>query len=214
MSLFDLRNLFNVDPFLLQNFFRKPGIQYFPCNLSGRLSQAHDQYIRVVPPACPARRFSVTAQCRSDPPYLVCGDRRSCKYVFSSLATAIFIASPPSELIRILLNAAMQIERQKYLGAGPYERLEERQGYANEYKPKSVKTGLGEVTFDIPQVREVGFYPGALEKGLHSERALNLTLAEMHVQSVFTRKVKAAMEQLCGPRFPLPKSVVPRPNWM
>lgn len=102
------------------------------------------------------------------------------------------------ELIRILVNAAMQIERQKYLGAGPYERSEERQGYANGYKPKTVKTRLGEVTFDIPQVREGGFYPGALEKGLRSERALNLTLAEMYVQGVSTRKVKAVIEQLCG----------------
>jgi putative transposase len=102
------------------------------------------------------------------------------------------------ELIRILVNAAMQIERQKYLGAGPYERSEERQGYANGYKPKTVKTRLGEVTFDVPQVREGGFYPGALEKGLRSERALNLTLAEMYVQGVSTRKVKAVIEQLCG----------------
>ena len=102
------------------------------------------------------------------------------------------------ELIRILVNAAMQIERQKYLGAGPYERSDERQGYANGYKPKTVKTRIGEVTFDIPQVREGGFYPGALEKGLRSERALNLTLAEMYVQGVSTRKVKAVIEQLCG----------------
>ncbi|MBE0411599.1 MAG: IS256 family transposase, partial [Anaerolineales bacterium] len=102
------------------------------------------------------------------------------------------------ELIRILVNAAMQIERQKYLGAGPYERSEERQGYANGYKPKTVKTRLGEVTFDVPQVREGGFYPGALEKGLRSERALNLTMAEMYVQGVSTRKVKTVIEQLCG----------------
>lgn len=102
------------------------------------------------------------------------------------------------ELIRILVNAAMQIERQKYLGAGLYERSEERQGYANGYKPKTVKTRVGEVTFDVPQVREGGFYPGALEKGLRSERALNLTLAEMYVQGVSTRKVKAVIEQLCG----------------
>ena len=102
------------------------------------------------------------------------------------------------ELIRILVNTAMQYERQKYLGAGPYERTSERQGYANGYKPKTVKTRLGEITFDIPQVREGGFYPGALEKGLRSERALNLTLAEMYVQGVSTRKVKAVIERLCG----------------
>jgi putative transposase len=102
------------------------------------------------------------------------------------------------ELIRIFVNAAMQVERQKYLGAGPYERSEQRQGYANGYKPKTVKTRMGEVTFDVPQVREGGFYPGALEKGLRSERALNMTLAEMYVQGVSTRKVKAVIERLCG----------------
>ena len=59
-------------------------------------------------------------------------------------------------------------------------------------------TRLGEITFDIPQVREGGFYPQALEKGLRSERALHLTLAEMYVQGVSTRKVSAIIEQLCG----------------
>lgn len=102
------------------------------------------------------------------------------------------------ELIRILINAAMQIERQKHLGAGLYERSSERQGYANGYKSKTVKTRLGEITFDVPQVREGGFYPGALEKGLRSERALNLALAEMYVQGVSTRKVNAVIGQLCG----------------
>ena len=102
------------------------------------------------------------------------------------------------ELLRVLVNAAMQVERQKHLGAGPYERSPQRQGHANGYKPKTVTTRLGKITFDVPQVREGGFYPGALEKGLRSERALNLTLAEMYVQGVSTRKVKAITEQLCG----------------
>jgi transposase-like protein len=57
---------------------------------------------------------------------------------------------------------------------------------------------VGDITFSIPQVREGGFYPGALEKGLRSERALTLALAEMYVQGVSTRKVKAITEQLCG----------------
>jgi len=102
------------------------------------------------------------------------------------------------ELIRILVNAAMQIERQKHLGAGWHERTPERQGHANGYKSKTVQTRVGDITFDIPQVREGGFYPGALEKGLRSERALTMALAEMYVQGVSTRKVKAITEQLCG----------------
>jgi len=100
--------------------------------------------------------------------------------------------------LRVFVNTAMQVEREKYLQASEYERTEQRKGYANVYKPKTVKTGLGEVTFAVPQVREGGFYPSALEKGLRSERALTMTLAEMYVQGVSTRKVKAITEQLCG----------------
>lgn len=102
------------------------------------------------------------------------------------------------EMIRVMVNEAMRIERENYLGAKPYERSEESQGHANGYKPKTIKTRVGEVTFDIPQVREGGFYPHALEKGIRSERALLLTLAEMYVQGVSTRKVSAITERLCG----------------
>jgi len=102
------------------------------------------------------------------------------------------------DLIRVMMNEAMRIERENYLGARPYERSEDRQGHANGYKPKTVKTRVGEVTFDIPQVREGGFYPNSLEKGIRSERALLLTLAEMYVQGVSTRKVAAITERLCG----------------
>lgn len=102
------------------------------------------------------------------------------------------------ELIRIVINAAMQAERSEYLQAEPYQHTEERRGYANGFKSKTMRTRIGDVTFAVPQVREGGFYPQALEKGLRSERALTLALAEMYVQGVSTRKVKAITEQLCG----------------
>jgi len=102
------------------------------------------------------------------------------------------------EMIQILVNEAMRIERERYVNAKPYERKEERRGHANGYKDKTVKTRVGEITFEVPQVREGGFYPAALEKGMRSERALTLTLAEMYVQGVSTRKVSAITEQLCG----------------
>jgi transposase-like protein len=102
------------------------------------------------------------------------------------------------ELLRIVINAAMAAEREKHWGARRYERSGERQGHANGYKAKTVVTRIGKVAFDVPQVREGGFYPQALEKGLRSERALTLTLAEMYVQGVSTRKVAAITERLCG----------------
>ena len=102
------------------------------------------------------------------------------------------------ELIRVIVNAAMQAERQQYLRAAPYQHTTERVSQANGFKPKTVQTRVGDITFAVPQVRDSSFYPEALEKGLRSARALVLSLAEMYVQGVSTRKVKAITEQLCG----------------
>ena len=88
-------------------------------------------------------------------------------YTFSQeFATKGLDAVP--ELLKVLINQAMQAERAKYLRAAEYERNEARRGHANGYKPKTVKTRVGEITFAVPQVREGGFYPSALEKGLRS----------------------------------------------
>jgi len=102
------------------------------------------------------------------------------------------------DLIRVLFNTAMLAEREHYLGVKAYERSDERQDYANGFKPKTVTTAHGNVTFDIPQVRHGHFYPASLDKGMRSERALKLALAEMYIQGVSTRKVKAVTEKLCG----------------
>jgi len=102
------------------------------------------------------------------------------------------------EAVRRIINEAMRLERQNYLGVGPYERSEERRGYANGYKPKTVHTRIGALDLDVPQVRDSSFYPSSLEKGLRSERALKVALAEMYVQGVSTRKVAKITEQLCG----------------
>lgn len=102
------------------------------------------------------------------------------------------------ESLRLLLNAAMKLEREKYLGAAAYERSEQRRGYANGFKEKKLQTRVGPLTVDVPQTRDGGFYPSSLERGLRSERALKLALAEMYVQGVSTRKVAAITEELCG----------------
>ena len=86
------------------------------------------------------------------------------------------------EALRILVNEASRIERAQHLQATPYERSAQRVDYANGYKSKTVLTRLGEVTFEVPQVRSGGFYPSALERDSRSEQAMNLALAEMYVQ--------------------------------
>jgi len=106
-------------------------------------------------------------------------------------------------VMEVVFNEAMKLERTDFLRAEPHERTTERRGYANGYKDKKVRSRLGELALKIPQVRDLkepgdGFYPKSLERGLRSERALKLALAEMYVQGVSTRRVKEITRQLCG----------------
>ena len=103
-----------------------------------------------------------------------------------------------AEAVTVLLNSAMVAERSEYLGAAPYERSTNRIGYANGYKEKTLKTRLGALPLQVPQTRDSEFYPHSLERGLRSERALLLSIAEMYVQGVSTRRVKKIVEELCG----------------
>lgn len=104
------------------------------------------------------------------------------------------------DALELLLNAAMILERQRHLRAEPHERTESRNGHANGFKDKTFSTRLGRLGLRVPQVRGSSepFYPQSLEKGLRSERALKIALAEMYVQGVSTRKVAAITEELCG----------------
>jgi hypothetical protein len=74
------------------------------------------------------------------------------------------------EALRILVNEASKIERAQHLNAYPFERSEDRTGYANGFKPKTVLTRMGELTFSVPQVRDSSFYTSALEKGTRTEQ--------------------------------------------
>ena len=108
-------------------------------------------------------------------------------------------SSSLAEGFRLLLNEAMLQERAAVLQAQPYERCEGRLGHANGFKPKTLATRMGAIELRIPQVRDgIDFYPSALERGVRSEQALTLAMAEMYVQGVSTRKVSRIVEELCG----------------
>ena len=92
----------------------------------------------------------------------------------------------------------------------PCERSAQRVDQANGYKPKTMLTRLGEITFDVPQVRTAGFYPSALERGSRSEQSVNLALAEMYVQGVSTRKVIEVLQKLVGPEVSISPTQISR----
>ena len=92
----------------------------------------------------------------------------------------------------------------------PYERSAQRIDQANGYKPKTMLTRMGDITFEVPQVRSSGVYPSALERGSRSEQSMNLALAEMYVQGVSTRLRLTVLQKLVGPEISISSTQISR----
>ena len=102
------------------------------------------------------------------------------------------------EVFAALFNLAMRLERERFLGAGLYERTADRRGYANGYKPKRIDTPAGTLTLDVPKTKGhdgAPFYPSSLERGRRSCRAVMLAVAEMYVKGVSTRDAAKVMAE-------------------
>ena len=87
------------------------------------------------------------------------------------------------------------------MGAAKSERTTGRHGYRSGYYGRSLITRVGKLELRIPQDRTGQFSTELFERYQRSERALVAALAEMYVQGVSTRKVKAITEELCGHSF-------------
>ena len=114
------------------------------------------------------------------------------------------VASDP-DFVRVLMRTALQEELEaemtETLGAAKGERSESRLGYRAGYYGRMLITRVGKLELRVPQDREGRFSTELFERYQRSERALVAALAEMYVQGVSTRKVKAITEELCGHRF-------------
>lgn len=102
-------------------------------------------------------------------------------------------------LLEILLHATMQAEVSRHVGAEPHQRSVDRTGHRNGLKPRKLKTRVGELELDVPQVRGCEpYHPSMFAKWQRSERALLVACAEMYFQGVSTRNVRHVLEQMCG----------------
>jgi transposase-like protein len=100
------------------------------------------------------------------------------------------------------LNGIMQAESTAQLGAEPYERSEERSGSRNGYRDRDLTTRIGTITLKVPKHRNgEPFKTLVFDNYCRSEAALIVTMAEMVVNGVSTRKVSKVMEMLCGKTY-------------
>jgi len=109
------------------------------------------------------------------------------------------------DLMKALVHQAVQefleAEMNEALQAGRGERTPGRLGYRSGYYSRSLTTRVGTLELRVPQDRDGRFSTELFERYQRSEKALMSALAEMYVQGVSTRKVKAITEELCGHAF-------------
>ena len=90
-------------------------------------------------------------------------------------------------------NMGMKVERERFIGAGRYERAEGRRAFANGYKSKRIDTPAGTATLSVPKTARHGdtpFYPKALQRGRRCEQAVMAAAATMYLKGVSTRDVE------------------------
>jgi transposase-like protein len=105
------------------------------------------------------------------------------------------------EIVRTVLQEILEAEMTDALGAAKSERTAARLGYRAGYYSRTLITRVGKLELRVPQDRDGRFSTELFERYQRSEQALVATLAEMYVQGVSTRKVKAITEELCGHAF-------------
>jgi transposase-like protein len=104
-------------------------------------------------------------------------------------------------LMKEALQEVLESEMTEHLGATPGERTEGRTGYRAGYYSRGLVTRIGKLELRVPRDRSGEFSTALFERYARSEKALVAALAEMYVQGVSTRKVKAITEELCGHGF-------------
>lgn len=113
------------------------------------------------------------------------------------------------ELVRRGLQQLIELEASAVLGADRHERTEERLGYRNGYRPRSLATQAGDIDLLIPKLGSGGFLPSILEPRRRVDQALYAVIMEAYIGGVSTRKVDALVAAL-GVQSGISKSQVSR----
>src|SRR5271168_2159851 len=121
----------------------------------------------------------------------------------AEIVNELFSKSPDGlrELVRAVMQEMLEAEMTDALGAEKGERSAARLGCRSGYYSRTLITRVGKLELRVPQDRDGRFSTELFERYQRSERALVAALAEMYVQGVSTRKVKAITEELCGHSF-------------
>jgi putative transposase len=93
------------------------------------------------------------------------------------------------EAMTLVLQELIELEAAQVIGAGRYERSDERTTHRNGSRSRLLSTKAGDVELRIPKLRTGSFFPALLEPRRRIDRALWAVVMEAYVHGVSTRKV-------------------------
>jgi putative transposase len=88
-----------------------------------------------------------------------------------------------------IYQALIDAELTAVIGAGPWERSENRTGLRNGSRPRTLSTTAGDLELRIPKLRTGSFFPNLLERRRRVDQALFAVIMEAYLHGVSTRKV-------------------------
>ena len=108
------------------------------------------------------------------------------------------LETPVKASLSLILNSLMEKERDDYINALPYERTDTRNGQRNGFYGRDLITGVGSLRLKVPRTRDGEFSPTLFERYERYDQALVISMMEMFLNGVSTRKISRIVEELCG----------------
>src|SRR4051794_18617316 len=111
--------------------------------------------------------------------------------------------------VRMVMQELIEVEAAERIGAGSYERTDERVTDRNGTRPRLVATQAGDIALRIPKLRKGSFFPAILEPRRRIDQALYAVVMEAYVHGISTRSVDDLVEAM-GVETGISKSEVSR----
>jgi putative transposase len=100
------------------------------------------------------------------------------------------------EAVRWFVHELMEAEVTAVVGAGPYERTEDRTTHRNGHRTRRWDTRVGTLELAVPKLRPGSYFPSWLEPCKRSEQALVAVVAEACASTLSSRKVEALVQSM------------------
>lgn len=110
----------------------------------------------------------------------------------SDMKTAI------KSIIIAIFNSYMEAERDEFIQAKRYQRDDQRRDYRNGYYNRDYTLSLGKLSLKVPRTRSGEFSTELFEQYERKDQTFVLSMIEMYLNGVSTRKITKIVESLCG----------------